>query len=169
MVYAAFDGGSRVSTGRRACAWCVWSDQGHLIQWQVASLTPTQTNNVMEAQGLLHCLRWLRRHLSHTTVVIYGDSALIVNMALCLNICRTDHLRPWIAGIRAHGTGRPVVRLVHVPRDHNGAADALCNWAMDAPPGGHFAVHRGRSWHVVSRPDASSRLDAPPHDLGMRF
>ena len=143
IVYAAFDGGSRRASETSACAWCVWTSDGRPLQWQAMAYSPARTNNDMEAPGLFHCLRWLRRHHPRSVAVVFGDSALIINMALVTNCCRAAHLRPWIAAIRSHGTGRPLIRLEHVRREHNGAADALCNWAIDQPPGGNLWVQRG--------------------------
>lgn len=107
---------------------------------------PASTNNEMEAQGLLHCLRWMREHHHASSVTVYGDSAIIIAMALTLNTCQAPNLRPWIAAIRAHGTGHPAVRLYHVGREYNTAADALCNWAMDQVQETALRVHRGRAW-----------------------
>ncbi|KAE9035945.1 hypothetical protein PR003_g15085 [Phytophthora rubi] len=56
-LYASFDGGFRPLSGRCAFAWCVWSSDQELIQWQATTFLNSHSNNVMEAQGLLACLR----------------------------------------------------------------------------------------------------------------
>ena len=160
-VYAAFDGGARVSSDRSACAWCVWSPTHDLLQWQVVSFATGRTNNEMEAQGLLHCLRWLRRHHLRARVIVFGDSAVIIAMALMSNRCLAHNLRPWIAAIRAHGTRSPAVYLQHVRRVFNTAADALCNWAMDQVPTQPLQVFRGIAWPCPPGYGAS----AGPHEL----
>lgn len=151
-VIASFDGGTRSSHNRSACAWCVWSAVGQLLQWQSVAYAPARTNNEMEAQGLLHCLRWLRIHHPTARVIVYGDSAVVIALALTLNKCQARHLRPWIAAIRAHGSGASTIELRHVRRAFNTAADALCNWAMDQVLRHPLQVNRGTAWPFSTVP-----------------
>ncbi|GMF33014.1 unnamed protein product [Phytophthora fragariaefolia] len=93
---AAFDGGCRHLTDRSAYAWCVWSASRELLHWEVHAFGDAQTNNAMEAQGLLSCLRSARQRGRTTSVHVFGDSVLIVGQALMQSDCNAVHLRPRI-------------------------------------------------------------------------
>ncbi|KAE9046202.1 hypothetical protein PR001_g4665 [Phytophthora rubi] len=133
-LYASFDGGFRPLSGRCAFAWCVWSSDHHLIQWQATTFPDSHSNNDMEAQGLLACLRWIRSAFSFPRVDIYGDSRVILSQALCRFACRAPHLASLIGEIRALGTVDTLIYIHAILRASNTAADGLCNWIMDSFP-----------------------------------
>ncbi|KAE9272961.1 hypothetical protein PF008_g29961, partial [Phytophthora fragariae] len=133
-LYASFDGGFRPLSGRCAIAWCVWSSDHQLIQWQATTFLDSHSNNVMEAQGLLECLRRIRNAFSFPRVNIYGDSRVVISQALCRFVCRAPHLASLIGEIRALGTVDTLIYLHAILRASNSAADGLCNWIMDSFP-----------------------------------
>ncbi|KAE8876176.1 hypothetical protein PF002_g29699 [Phytophthora fragariae] len=110
-LYASFDGGFRPLSCRCAFAWCVWSSDHQLIQWQATTFLESHSNNVMEAQGLLACLRWIRNAFSFPRVEIYGDSRVVISQALCRFVCRAPYLASLIGEIRALGTVDTLIYL----------------------------------------------------------
>ncbi|EGZ14431.1 hypothetical protein PHYSODRAFT_301482 [Phytophthora sojae] len=65
--------------------------------------------------------------------------------------CSNSRLCPWVAAIRAMGTGRSRFYLHHVSRDYNVAADALCNWAMDTQSPSGAMSYSGACWPCPAR------------------
>ncbi|KAG1691650.1 hypothetical protein DVH05_026813 [Phytophthora capsici] len=116
-VIAAFDGGYRVSHDRSAYAWCVWSATHQLLCWGAATFATAQTNNAMEAQGLLACASSIRSEFPQHTAYVFGDSQVIINQALLQHRCHATGLRPWVAALRALSTHCSFVYLHHVRRE----------------------------------------------------
>ncbi|KAE9323086.1 hypothetical protein PF008_g17450 [Phytophthora fragariae] len=143
-LVAAFDGGCRHLTGRSAYAWCVWSSSHEFLHWEAYAFGDVQTNNAMEAQGFLSCLRSIRQRGRTTSVHVFGDSALIVGQALMQSDCNAVHLRPYVAAIRSLGAVLSITYLWHVRREFNTAA--LCNWVMDIVSPGVDDHLRGDTW-----------------------
>ncbi|GMF43655.1 unnamed protein product [Phytophthora fragariaefolia] len=145
-LVAAFDGGCRHLTGRSAYAWCVWSASRELLHWEAHAFGDVQTNNAMEAKGLLSCLRSTRQRGRTTSVHVFGDSALIVGQALMQSDCNAVHLLPYVAAIRSLGVVLSLTYFWYVRREFNTAADALCNWVMDIVLPGVDEHRRGDTW-----------------------
>ncbi|KAE9333396.1 hypothetical protein PF008_g14461 [Phytophthora fragariae] len=87
-LYTTFDGGFRPLSGLCAFDWCVWSSDHHLIRWKATTFLDSHSSNVMEAQGLLACLRWIRSAFLFPRVDIYGDSRVVITQTLCRFVCR---------------------------------------------------------------------------------
>ncbi|KAF1782749.1 Ribonuclease H-like domain [Phytophthora cactorum] len=92
---------------------------------------PSGTNNEMEANGLLAVARWLYCHHRTTPIQSFGDSAVIINLALARYRVSAQNLVPALQEIRRLLFGLRLVVLSAVPLEFNTAADGLCNWIMD--------------------------------------
>ncbi|ETN18024.1 hypothetical protein PPTG_03746 [Phytophthora nicotianae INRA-310] len=145
-LIASFDGGHRSCSRRCAYGWCVWTASHQLLHWEARAFSIPQSNNAMEAQGLLSCLRWLRARFPTTTSHVFGDSSVVINQALGRHSCGSTRLQPWIAAIRCLGTGRPLLYLRHIRRGYSVASDALCNWIMDTTASGMDRTFSGHRW-----------------------
>lgn len=122
-VVLAFDGGARVYQHRSAHASCVWSKSGELLWWMASTVHPSGTNNEMEALELLTGLRWLHQHHRNIPIPIFGDSAVVANMALATYHVCVSNLQPIIRDIRELLSLLRYVTLQAVPRAYNTAAD----------------------------------------------
>jgi len=104
-----------------------------------------QTNNVAEYTALVRALR-LAVELGAVEVDLLLDSKLIVEQLLGRWRVKDVKLRPLHAEARELLRGFGRWTAAHVPRAQNGAADALCNEAIDRALAGGPAS-------VVRRPD----------------
>jgi ribonuclease HI len=104
-----------------------------------------QTNNVAEYTALVRALR-LADELGAVEVDLLLDSKLIVEQLHGRWRVKDTKLRPLHAEARELLGGFGRWTAVHVPRAQNGAADALCNEAIDR-------AQAGGSASVVRRPD----------------
>ncbi|KAL3669216.1 hypothetical protein V7S43_005599 [Phytophthora oleae] len=152
-VFASFDGGCRLTVGQRAYAWCIWSAEQQLLRWESRSFAVAESNNAMEAQGLLSCLQWVQSNLPGRRTHVFGDSTLILQQALMQASCKAVHLRPLIAAIRSLGAGKTLFYLRHVRREYNIASDAFCNWIMDTTPPTLDHIRRGSYWPTTLAPN----------------
>jgi ribonuclease HI len=91
------------------------------------------TNNVAEYRALLLGLEEAARH-EPDMLIVCADSQLLVRQLQGSYRVKAKHLQPLHgAAMALLGTFRKV-RLQHVPREENLAADALANAALDAAP-----------------------------------
>jgi hypothetical protein len=162
-LYASFDGVFRPLSDRCAYAWCVWSSDHRLIDWQATTFLDSHSNNVMEAEGLLACLRWIQAELPFHRVDIYGDSRVVISQALCQFACRAPHLARVIGAVRALGSTCSLFSLHAILRASNTAADGLCNWIMDSFPAADLTLS-GTRWSCL-QPYALAQ--SPPLLLGL--
>ncbi|KAG6950182.1 hypothetical protein JG688_00014271 [Phytophthora aleatoria] len=92
---------------------------------------PSGTNSEIEANGLLAGTRWLYCHHRTTRIQRFGDSVVIINLALARYRVSAQNLVPAIQETRRLLFGLRLVVLSAVPREFNTAADGLCNWIVD--------------------------------------
>lgn len=123
------DGGARGNPGPAAAAFVLESPQEGTIARGGRYLGET-TNNVAEYEALLWGLRVaLERQAQPLTV--YSDSELMVRQLNGQYRVKNEGLRPlYTEACRLIGLLGDV-RVLHVRREANKAADALCNEAMD--------------------------------------
>ena len=124
-----FDGASRGNPGKAASATVV--TVGIVIQRRAfrAHAAPL-TCNVAEYLGLIAGLR-LAAEMGVRTLIVEGDSKLVIEQVFGKWECRHPRLRALCLLARQLKTAFETVDGRWVPRERNGAADALCNRALD--------------------------------------
>jgi ribonuclease HI len=123
VVY--FDGASRGNPG--PAAFGVHSPSGV----EVSEAIGLATNNVAEWRGFLAALD-AAIAAGAEDVEIRADSELVLKQFLGEYRMKAAHLAPFLEEARRKATLIPRLRVVHVPRSQNRAADALANRALDA-------------------------------------
>jgi len=88
------------------------------------------TNNVAEYEALIWGLENVRA-LGYTQVSVFADSELLVKQINGVYKCKNDGLKPLLARTLALLRGFNSFEVGHVRREHNKAADAMANAAMD--------------------------------------
>ena len=122
------DGASRGNPGPGAFGYVIFKD-GDLVA-QDGKRIGTVTNNIAEYQGLLNGLkRCLELGGSHVTVK--SDSELMVRQLNGIYKVRAPQLQPLFANAQNLIKKFKKVEIVHVRREENELADALCNDALD--------------------------------------
>jgi ribonuclease HI len=127
------DGGARGNPGPAAIG-AVLLDPSTAPPRTLAALSETigvATNNVAEYRALIAGLEAARR-LGPRSIEIRADSQLMIRQLEGAYRVKTPGLKPLYEEARALLAGFEEVRLVHVPREENEAADALVNAALDA-------------------------------------
>ena len=124
------DGGSRGNPGPAAIAAVVATPDGEILE-QRGERIGDATNNVAEYRALLLGLE-RARELGAAEVEVIGDSELIVRQVKGEYKVKDAGLKP------LHQKARQALRdfdswsIRHVRREHNDAADALVNEALDS-------------------------------------
>ncbi|OWY94078.1 reverse transcriptase, partial [Phytophthora megakarya] len=120
----SFDGAAKVSTRQGSCGWILWRLPG----WNVLSAhgfpLDDVTVNDAEYHGLIKGLE-LVADRGFRDVVVVGDSRIVVQQAQGLIGCHRPNLQRRLAEYEALNMKFGSVRLVHVKRDYNQAADYL--------------------------------------------
>jgi len=97
----------------------------------VAPGSPRATNNIAEYVGAIRALEWLRSRSFSGTVIVYGDSQLVVRQMRGEYAVRSEHLVPYHAHLQNLVRGFAEVRFEWVPRSENRRADALSKQALE--------------------------------------
>ncbi len=129
-----FDGASRGNgrTGARAAIGAVVRDPASGETLAVVSRSiGEETNNVAEYQALLAGVE-AARPFPARRLLVYGDSALVIQQLRGRWKVKAPHLVPLVRSAREALRGYEHVEFVHVPRAQNLEADALANAALDA-------------------------------------
>jgi ribonuclease HI len=115
------------------------------------------TNNVAEYVGAIRALEYLVAREYHGTVVVFGDSQLVVRQMSGEYDVRAEHLRPYHEHLEALAARLGEVRFTWVPREENTRADALSQRALED-------ARRDASLRrqLDRRGPASSRREGPP-------
>ncbi len=124
------DGGARGNPGPAAIAAVVATPEGEVID-EVGQTIGRATNNVAEYKALLLGIERAAA-VGASEVELIGDSELIVKQVRGEYRVKDAALRELHAEVR--GALAPFERwsIRHVRREHNAAADALVNQALDA-------------------------------------
>jgi ribonuclease HI len=124
------DGGARGNPGPAAAAFVLESPEGAPIV-QGGRFLGDATNNVAEYEALLWGLRTaVAREARPLTV--YSDSELMVRQLNGHYRVKNEGLRPLYEEARRLICLVGDVKVMHVRREQNSAADSLCNQAMDS-------------------------------------
>lgn len=131
MVEIHFDGGCRSNPNGPASSGAVIRTIDGRTLRHVGRAIGIASNNVAEWTGLLIGLE-AARELGATDCRVYGDSKLVVEQFSGNYAVRDEKLREIalrVSNVVREFTG--VVTLEHVRREHNKAADAICNAVLD--------------------------------------
>lgn len=123
------DGGSRGNPGPAAIAAVASTPDGEVLA-ERAETIGVATNNVAEYRALLLGIA-LARELGAADLKLIGDSELIVRQVEGRYKVKDAGLRPLHAQVREALKSFDRWSIEHVRRDHNAAADALVNQALD--------------------------------------
>ena len=100
------------------------------IHWQA-------TNNEAEYEALIHGLR-VASSLGIKRLLVYGDSAVVINQVNKDWDCTKDNMDAYCAEVRKSEKNFQGLEIHHVLRDSNVAADVLAKLGSDrakVPPG----------------------------------
>ncbi|MFQ5718510.1 MAG: ribonuclease HI family protein [Acidobacteriota bacterium] len=123
------DGGSRGNPGPAGLGVHAEANTGQTLADLYAFLGRA-TNNVAEYAALIVALTWAAES-SHDAVQIFSDSQLMVRQFNGVYRVKSPGLRPLFERSKKLAAAIPELRVSHVPREKNRAADALANRAMD--------------------------------------
>lgn len=129
------DGAARGNPGPAGIGMALYRLEGgrHLeVATRGEAIGPT-TNNVAEYRALLLGLEEAARH-EPELLIVCADSQLLVRQLQGSYRVKAKHLQPLYRAALALLASFKNVRVQHVPREENRAADALANAALDAAP-----------------------------------
>lgn len=128
---AYVDGGSRGNPGPASVGAVIRFFNGATFDHSVtiSEYIGEATNNVAEYTALLKVLGLDK--LQEDGVTVYSDSKLMVNQINGLYECKAEGLIPLHTMALRLINRLPRFRIVHIPREENTEADALCNQALD--------------------------------------
>jgi ribonuclease HI len=125
----ASDGAARGNPGPAGAGAVISDEKGRVLE-RLGKFLGRQTNNVAEYQGLLLGLR--RAHeLGAQELEVAADSELMIRQLSGAYQVRAPALRELHTEALALLKGFRKVKLVHVPREENKAADEMSNRAID--------------------------------------
>ncbi len=93
--------------------------------------SPHATNNVAEYSAATRALEWLRGKGFRGTVLLVGDSQLVIRQMRGEYAVRAEHLKEYHRHLEALGREFAEVRFEWVPREENARADALSKAAFE--------------------------------------
>ena len=122
------DGGSRGNPGPAAIGVVV--EQGERVIHTIGSYIGDTTNNQAEYQAVFAALTFAKEQ-GATAVDLFCDSELVVKQLKLEYKMKNKELAPWFLKVQSliNEIGR--VRITHIRREENTAADALVNRALD--------------------------------------
>jgi ribonuclease HI len=123
------DGAARGNPGLAGAGAVLVEPSGQVID-RIGKFLGTQTNNYAEYMGLLLGLR-RARELSVREVEVFADSELMLRQLGGRYQVKSASLRPLYEEALALLNDFERVKLVHVPREMNRAADEMSNRAID--------------------------------------
>ena len=129
-VVVEADGGSRGNPGPAAYGALVRDPDSGAVLAQRAERIGVATNNVAEDRGLIAGLELVRDHAADADVEVRMDSKLVIEQMAGRWKIKHPDMRP--LAMQARRLAPPGVVWTWVPRERNGAADALLNAALDA-------------------------------------
>jgi len=134
VVTVHFDGACQPPRGGGVATYG-FTVEGDSLDHEESGLAATpwsesSTNNVAEYMAAINALLWLRGRSYHGTVVLLGDSQLVVRQMQGEYEVRSERLRPYHT-LLVQLVGEFVeVRFNWVPREENSRADALSKEAL---------------------------------------
>jgi len=133
----SFDGAAKTSTRQGSCGCVVWELPGwHALSAYGYALEDVTVNDA-EYHGLLKGLVLMSERYVQDLVVV-GDSRIVIQQVQGLINCNQPNLQRRLAEYEALKVKFKSIRLVHVKRDYNQAADYLTSKTLVL----------GKSWQV---------------------
>lgn len=123
------DGAARGNPGPAGAGAVLVGQNGQVVE-RIGKFLGTQTNNFAEYMGLLLGLR-RAKELGVQEVEVYADSELMIRQLGGRYQVKSVSLRPLYEEALELLNGFSRVKLVHVPREMNPAADEMSNRAID--------------------------------------
>jgi ribonuclease HI len=128
MIVAHFDGSCDPNPGG-LCSYgfVVWRDERKLTEGSGVAAPPglSATSNVAEYFGCIRALEWLRYERSGESIVLRGDSQLVLRQLQGRYKVRSPLLAPLYWRARELLGELPNLSLEWVPRERNADADRL--------------------------------------------
>lgn len=125
-----FDGGSRGNPGCAGSGYVLY-DGKHVLHEGIIPCG-INTNNFAEYTGVLEGLKYFIDRDLQGTLLIQGDSKLVIEHLKGTWKCKAPNLIPLFIQCRECLSRIPSYTLEWIPREKNLYADALSNKAMDA-------------------------------------
>jgi ribonuclease HI len=156
VVSVHFDGACQPPRGGVATYGFVVEGEGLAYEESgpaVAPGSPRATNNIAEYVGAIRALEWLRGRSFRGTVILCGDSQLVIRQMQGEYAVRAEHLQQYHTHLETLVRDFAEVRFVWVPREENRRADELSKGALEeirwvvrrkVVPGGTFLPERER-------------------------
>jgi ribonuclease HI len=129
LLIVSCDGAARGNPGPAGIGVVVTNQDGDVLGTIAEGLGET-TNNVAEYTAAREGLR-KAADLGARRVHLRSDSQLLIEQLSGRYKVKAAHLRPLFAAVRAELARFDEVRLEHVPREENRAADRLANEGVD--------------------------------------
>ncbi|OWZ10345.1 LOW QUALITY PROTEIN: reverse transcriptase [Phytophthora megakarya] len=143
----SFDGAVKTSTRQGSCGCIIWKLPGWKVVTVQGFVLEDVTVNDAEYHGLLKGLTMVAER-DIPDVVVVGDSRIVIQQVQGLINCNQPHLQRRLAEYGVLREKFKSVRLVHVKREYNQAADYLTSKTLAA----------GESW-VVTDPAEMTHLE----------
>ncbi len=129
LTTAYVDGASRGNPGHAGFGVIIAIDSIGEVYRRAGYLGET-TNNQAEYHALLYCLNALEE-LGLSAGIVYSDSELLVKQLSGEYRVKDRQLRPLYEEVRAQLGRLEGIRIRHIRREDNRAADALANTGID--------------------------------------
>jgi ribonuclease HI len=123
------DGAARGNPGPAGAGAVIVSPEGHVVA-KIGKFLGDNTNNYAEYMGLILGLKRARA-MGIKELDVYSDSELLVRQLNGEYQVKADNLRPLHEEARALLGGFSEIKVNHVPREQNEAADEMSNRAID--------------------------------------
>jgi ribonuclease HI len=123
------DGAARGNPGPAGAGAVILNPEGHVVA-KIGKFLGDSTNNVAEYMGLILGLKRARA-MGIKELEVYSDSELLVKQLAGEYQVKADHLRPLNDEARTLLKAFSFIQVRHIPREENGAADAMSNRAID--------------------------------------
>ena len=134
LVQVHFDGACQPPRGGGVATYGFTVDGDRLRHEEMGLAVPpwteSATNNVAEYVAATRALEWLRAKAFRGTVLLLGDSELVVKQMQGEYEVRSDRLRPYHEHLRRLVAEFDEVRFQWIPREENERADALSKLAL---------------------------------------
>ncbi|KAJ0402168.1 hypothetical protein P43SY_005253 [Pythium insidiosum] len=121
----SFDGAAKLKSNASSASFVLW----RLPEWQPVHAEGIHlagvTVNEAEYHGMLHGLRYVLRAMRVDEIVVAGDSRIVIQQYQHQINCNTPHLQLLLNEFESLRARFSSVRLVHVKREFNAAADYL--------------------------------------------
>jgi len=123
------DGAARGNPGPAGAGAVIVNPDGHIVA-KVGKFLGDSTNNVAEYMGLILGLKRAKA-MGIKEIEVCSDSELLVKQLAGEYAVKADHLKPLHDEAQGLLKGFSWVEVRHIPREENGAADAMSNRAID--------------------------------------